>query len=201
MIVMKHEWYIENMKQLQAGGIIYDMGCNGDDDKARLHTNLKKAFPKADIRGVDIKKGRHTYYVHDLDRPFPRSWPKADVIVAGSVLEHLKEPLAFLRRCHALLEKGGLLLMDTDAPFYYIFKQSVDDRILKREVKHYHIWDKETLIRLVQEAGFNSVEAESGLIYYGLSEKSVFSGLFPTEYALGLISERLRPNIYLKAKK
>lgn len=49
----------------------------------------------------------------DVTELWPSFEPKFDVVIAGELIEHLFEPISFLRSCRGALATGGLLVLST----------------------------------------------------------------------------------------
>jgi SAM-dependent methyltransferase len=67
-------------------------------------------FPLNDYINVDFLPALNPDVVHNLDEyPYPFESGAFDRIFASHVLEHLRDPFAFMRECHRLLAVGGEL--------------------------------------------------------------------------------------------
>jgi SAM-dependent methyltransferase len=72
------------------------------------------SMPEPGWVNVDIVKVDGVDVVHDLDVfPWPFADGEAERIKAFDVYEHVNEPLAFMRECHRILRKGGVLAIHT----------------------------------------------------------------------------------------
>ena len=97
-----------------------------------------------------------------------------DTVIAGEILEHIEEPIKFLRECFTILEDGGKLVLSTPNPNSFI------ERILTLTLNrrffyttdHIMLFPQRWLIRMLEVAGFKDVR--------------LYSGGFPVPY-LGLI--------------
>lgn len=90
-----------------------------------------------------------------------------DVISLIDVIEHVRDPVATLRRAHALLAPGGVLLLATND------SSSVGARVLGPRWTHYHrahLWffTPRTLREVTEKAGFDVVCAEGARRVYNL---------------------------------
>ncbi|MDO8647818.1 MAG: methyltransferase domain-containing protein [Candidatus Diapherotrites archaeon] len=87
---------------------VLDLGCG--------KKKLEGAF------GVDFNKYAGVDLVWDLEKPLPKKfWGKFDKVYSSSILEHLGNPLNFMKNCRNYLKKGGVLELTTDNADYFRF--------------------------------------------------------------------------------
>jgi 2-polyprenyl-3-methyl-5-hydroxy-6-metoxy-1,4-benzoquinol methylase len=84
---------------------------------------LQAALPAdAKVDGIDLyaqPEGRyHRFWQHDLDTPLPKDCGTYDLICCCEGLEHLGNPLLFLREVHRRLADDGLLIVTTPNVWY-----------------------------------------------------------------------------------
>lgn len=84
---------------------------------------LKASLPTdAEVDGIDLyaqPEGRYRkFWQHDLDTPLPKDCGAYDLICCCEGLEHLGNPLLFLREVHRLLAEGGILVVTTPNAWY-----------------------------------------------------------------------------------
>ena len=98
------------------GSLLLDLACGGGllaphvAGKGHRHVGLDlspTALPQARAHGVDAVRG------DVLHLPFADA--VADVVVAGEVLEHVREPLDLVAEACRVLRPGGTLVLDTIA--------------------------------------------------------------------------------------
>lgn len=98
----------------------------------------------------------------DLPRPFaPASF---DCVLAGELLEHLEDPIGFLRGCHATLRPRGVVVLSTPNP-NSVMEQLLTITLSRRwfyAPAHVCLYPQRWLIRMLEIAGFESVELYSG---------------------------------------
>jgi 2-polyprenyl-3-methyl-5-hydroxy-6-metoxy-1,4-benzoquinol methylase len=81
-----------------------------------------------------------------------------------SLLEHLHQPLAALRQCHALLGNGGLLLLKT------VNHGGLNRRVMGanwsgyRPPDHLVYFDPASLTRALETAGFRNIKIRASLL-------------------------------------
>ncbi len=101
----------------------------------------------------------------NLPEPFgPESF---EAIVAGELIEHLENPVDFLRRCARLLTPGGRLVLSTPNPHYPA--ESLLTITLNRRYfyhpDHVFLFPQRWMIRMMEVAGFTEVKLSSGGVY------------------------------------
>jgi len=119
----------------------------------------------------------------------PLSEEKFDSIIALELIEHLEQPLTFLRRLKSLLKPGGFLIVSTpNAVSYLVFLRSLLRGVPKYvqrihswpvfttdQRSHLYLWDIFTLYRMLNLEGFSYVKHKF-VDNYNLISK-VFSGM------------------------
>lgn len=86
---------------------------------------------------------------------------KYDVIIMNQLIEHLYDPASMLKRCHSLLNKDGIVIIET--PNYL----SLDQKLFKSKYwggyhipRHFNIYSYKTLKQHLQLHNFNIVKQE-----------------------------------------
>ncbi len=72
------------------------------------------------VTGVDINKGNLTSNYHHFIQgevgDLMTNKEQYDGVIAGEILEHLEDPMSFLRDCRDLLTNDGVLILSTPNP-------------------------------------------------------------------------------------
>jgi 2-polyprenyl-3-methyl-5-hydroxy-6-metoxy-1,4-benzoquinol methylase len=79
-----------------------------------------------------------------------------DVITCFGVIEHLRDPLAYLRLCKRLLKKGGVLVAET-CNFASLHQLVLGKRWQSDPAQHLYLFTPKTIRRLAEKAGFEVV--------------------------------------------
>lgn len=150
---------------------VLDVGCGYGffvDDLARLGY---------DATGIDLSTERHrwatsrhagTFLEGVVDDAFARAAAgRYRVVTAFHVLEHLRDPVAFLRRCHALLAPGGRLLIEVPNAADELLGVSPPYRAFYWQRAHLTYFDPERLDLLLRRADVGPA-ATAGAQRYGL---------------------------------
>ena len=99
--------------------------------------------------------------VESMELPFPQH--SFDVVLCGDVVEHLRDPQAFLTRVRPLLRPGGRLVLTTPNVANWAMRLGLlagrwrytDRGILDRT--HTHFFTKKTLEQTLERAGYRIV--------------------------------------------
>ena len=166
------EYKIKEIARLVRGSPILDVGC-GD---GRLLNGLRRW---KDTSGIDVdpeKIERAKTLCPDI--PFRVAdfleWnakgKRYRTIISANVIEHMDNPMAFLRRCHGLLDDYGQLILTTPNAFalhklvgaqmdYPLFELTDADR----EKGHKNVFSGPILKVMMEQVGFKDV-AVSGIL-------------------------------------
>lgn len=88
----------------------------------------------------------------------------AQTLVAGELLEHLSDPLSFLRECFDALAPGGKLVISTpnpNSPIERVLTLTMNRRFFYTK-DHIFIFPQRWLVRAIEVIGFENVELHSG---------------------------------------
>lgn len=142
------------------GKIIADIGCGGGSflDLVKGYTQQTIAIePAAAYHQALLQKG-HLYY------PYCQSalgeWHgKVDIVVSFAVVEHVENPLDFLKKIRELLKPRGKLLFSTPNYDDWLleFLPEIYGRFFYRRV-HKWYFNGESLKELAYRAGFSNVD-------------------------------------------
>lgn len=107
----KHQQDLDrfNLISKLAKGSIIHLGSSHRYGREGLQGVLETMHKEIDT--CDVEEG--ATYGFNLNRA---TWPikkKYDTVIAAEIIEHLENPLQFLRNCRKLLKKGGFIIVST----------------------------------------------------------------------------------------
>lgn len=150
---------IKEIKAQTFPGLLLDVGCGaGFFLKLAAETGY-------DVKGVEISPYAADYARNKLGLPVflgeletaalpPESF---DVITLWHVLEHVRNPGAFLAQVHALLKNRGLLALEVPNVGSTAARISGTDWELMSPKEHFYYFTPATLRRYLEAAGFSIV--------------------------------------------
>lgn len=150
---------------------LLDIGCGGgllSEPMARLgatvvgadaaEKNISVAKVHAEQMGLDID------YRHTTAEDLAAAGEEFDVILNMEVIEHVADPLAYLKACHALLKNGGLMVCSTinRNNNSYVMAIIGAEYVMRWLPKGTHEWTKfitpEELFELMRQAGLVPID-------------------------------------------
>jgi len=166
--------YVKVLKKLYGRNLkglsVLEFGCgNGFFLKSLLKEGVKeikgvepsvKAIEMAD---TDVKEHLINGFIEDTG--FEKEY--FDIVCSFHVLDHVREPLTTVKKSYELCKKGGaafFITHDTDALQAKILK----DKSPIIDIEHIYLFNKATLSRLLETAGFKKVRAIDITNYYSL---------------------------------
>jgi len=170
-----HSLVLQCLPEDGQGLELLDVGC-ADGYLSRLFAERGYSVTAIDApsaRTRELPSGIR-FVEADLDRGLPHAEQSFDVVVCADVLEHLRNPEAFLRQVRANLAPGGRLITSLPNSGNIYFRLNVlfgrfpqDDRgLFDRTHLHFYMWKgwNDLLIR----SGFRLVCARQSVIPFSL---------------------------------
>lgn len=106
-------WIDDHIKSEKLENIV-DMGCGDLPYKGLIEPYVERYI------GVDIEgNSRADVFVDIKSNKTHLSDETADLVWSVQVLEHVKDPQAYLNECHRVLKKGSVMLLSTHGHWLY----------------------------------------------------------------------------------
>ena len=202
---------VEHILNLAHGPALLHVGCIGggwpctpQEEEHHLHFQLLKAFPEAEVVGIDINSAvvqemkLKGFNVLEMDSEDMRFNARFDTIIAGELIEHVSNPGRFLEGCRRTLKPGGRVVLSTPNPFSPMYAVMFAKNFKWAFNPEHALWlCPQTLTQMAQRAGFSVTEL---LFVDDLAPELVQSRWYKT-FALcwklvrGLLPKRFRNTI------
>jgi len=150
---------IRRRMNLDASSAVLDVGCGSGTflDRVRTETGAAAAgvdfvnlSERPELRSVEFHHG--LFYEQQVGRD------RFDLITMWHFLEHDYEPLRSLRHAHQALKPGGWLVVEVPRLDSLSFRLFKDRWPGVQAPQHTALYDRERLVRMVTDAGFDLVE-------------------------------------------
>lgn len=119
-----------------------------------------------DIQGIDISRAAVAYAAsHGLPALavdlFQAGFPSNsfDGVVAFHLIEHVSDPLAFMREVRRITKPGGILLLSTPREGGYLQRLMGRHWLNYRHQEHLYFFSRETMTLLLKKAGFHHIRS------------------------------------------
>lgn len=137
--------------------------------------------PSETYRQIMNEKGYQTYAY--ADEAIVDWQGKVDVVTSFDVIEHVEEPVQFLKDINMLLSKtgGAIIGTPTDAPVMRQMLGNIYEQKLLFSTQHLWVFSEKNLKMMAKEAGFEQIE----VLYYQRYGLSNFIGWIKEQRAYG----------------
>jgi len=133
--------------------------------------------------GVDLPGNEHADSYVSPNGTVPLGDGFADIVLSTFVLEHVDNPLGYLRECYRILKQNGLLVLS--APGYWAYHPDPTD---------FWRWTSSGLKKIVEASGFRLVQMR-GIMGLGATAVQLFQ-----DAAMGRVPRFVRPVFVLIAQ-
>jgi len=149
------------------GRHILHVGCVGEvprnkvEEKHSMHLQLCRAFPQAEIIGIDTnhaglqemkQKGLNVLFGDAENLEFGARF---DIIVAGELIEHLSNPGRFLEGCRKSLKPNGQVILSTPNSFSPMYSLMYLKNFTRAFNPEHTLWlCPQTLNQIAERCGF-----------------------------------------------
>lgn len=137
-------------------GDIYDLGSSGDGNAENLHNYLKEILFDHKSKIISIDNVGNPDILADLNGNFPMANESVGTIIASEIIEHLDNPLHFLKECKRILKSYGCLVLTTPnalslASYQEYWKENTHNEDYG---EHLYCWHRINLENLIRKSGF-----------------------------------------------
>lgn len=155
-------------KFASSGKTVLDIGC-------AQYPNIFLSNPE--VTGLDLEyasmPSNYKELINSDVSKIPELSLSFDVVIAGEILEHLEDPIGFLRHCKSCLKDNGKIVLSTPNP-HSLFETLLTIFLNKKYFytkDHVMLFPQRWLIRMLERAGFHEIKLYSGgfpIPFFGL---------------------------------
>lgn len=165
-----HDWLtlLQDYTLGTAGRVLLDVGCGWGHFLETARARLWRAY------GIEPSAEAHAYALAHMPAELGGGLQRGgwedcafagqdrfDAITAFWLLEHLPDPVAFLRWARGKLAEGGALMLAVPQEWTATQRAANEQAAVKNywlDPTHLHYWNQATLTGLLRETGFNVVD-------------------------------------------
>lgn len=181
--IASENYRLKKMARMAKKGAVLDIGCS----------EMPNPFIKGvEVIGFDLNDGKLSSNYNDLIIGDVYELPKGlegktfDTVIIGEVIEHVKDPVEFIRCCTSVLKPNGRIILSTPNPhstYEWFFNISLNQKYMFSE-EHITIYPQRYLLRMMKLAGLTDIKLRSGGIQVpfagiGSNKNFPFFGLIP----------------------
>ncbi|NMP32064.1 class I SAM-dependent methyltransferase [Thalassotalea sp. M1531] len=123
-----------------------------------------KVVTGLDLNDMMLPSNYHTHIVGRIEDLLVGENRLFDAIIAGELIEHLLDPISFLKNCYSLLKPDGAIILSTPNPHSII--ETILTTTLNRKYfytkDHVMLFPQRWLVRMLEISGFKNVKLHSG---------------------------------------
>jgi len=156
-----HKYFLKKYGNFLKGSRVLDFGCQ----KGEFIAELKKRG--AEVWGVDFNEdaiktaenhfGLKNVFLNSFDEFFlKKELPKFDIITSFEVIEHLDNPLDFIRNLKNLLKPGGKIILSTPC------RERIFPNLAHWDFPPNHLtrWNKNSFLNLFSQFNFEAINVK-----------------------------------------
>ena len=153
-------------KQVKPTDKVLDLGSGYGDMSNKFADFSKKVIGVDYVKGdVEIAKSKHSksnleFIYGDAFDYLKTCKEKFDAIILSHILEHIDEPLDFLKKCVPHTKKIFIELPDYDKTYLNHYRIQLNNKIQYTDADHVWEFDREELLELIKDAELKVIETD-----------------------------------------
>ena len=153
-------------KRVEITDKVLDLGCKFGEMSNKLADFSEKVvgvdFVMGDIEFAKSKYNKSNLeFIHgDAFEYLKTCAGKFDVIILSHILEHIDNPLEFLKQCSSYTKKLFIEVPDYDKTYLNHYRTSLNNKLQYTDADHVWEFDRVELFELIKDAGLTIVESE-----------------------------------------
>ena len=153
-------------KRVEITDKVLDLGCKFGEMSNKIADFSEKVVGVDFVMG-DIKFAKSKYnksnleFIHgDAFAYLKTCSEKFDVIILSHILEHIDNPLEFLKQCSLYSKKLFIEVPDYDKTYLNYYRTSLNNKLQYTDADHVWEFDRKELLGLIEGADLRVIETE-----------------------------------------
>lgn len=153
-------------KRISKTDNVLDLGCKFGEISNKIADFVNKVVGvDMIVNDIVVAKSRYSKpnleFVHgDAFEFLKKSDDKFDVIILSHIIEHIDEPIAFLKACAEHSNKVYIEVPDYDKTYLNHYRTKMNNPLQYTDADHVWEFDREELNQVIKDAGFTVNQAE-----------------------------------------
>jgi SAM-dependent methyltransferase len=153
-------------KHVTPTDIVLDLGSGYGDMSNKLAELSKKVVGVDYVKGdVEIAKSRHTkpnlkFIYGDAFKYLESCNQKFDIIILSHILEHIDNPIEFLKKCVPYTKKIFIEVPDYDKTYLNHYRTLLNNKIQYTDADHVWEFDREELFELIKNCNLRVLDSD-----------------------------------------
>ena len=156
--VQNYQYIIEYLKKMKPDSIL-DLGCGLGDMLLSLDGIKKRTGVDTDIKFAKKRSNKINWIDANVEE-YSDEIGSYDAIICHHVIEHLEDPVAFIRRIYKTMKKNSILILGT--PDFDCGVARLFDRNYRMLIDptHTSLFSNDSLSRLLRDTGFQLIDSD-----------------------------------------
>lgn len=156
--VQNYQYIIQYIKELKPDSVL-DLGCGLGDMLISLNEIEKRTGVDSDIKFAKKRSNKINWIDANVEE-YSDEIGNYDVIVCHHVIEHLEDPVSFIRRIYKTMKKDSIFIIGTpdfDCGVARLFDKNYRMLI---DPTHISLFSNDSLSRLLRDTGFQLIDSD-----------------------------------------